>query len=98
MDDEEYGKLEGQAKAVANCLLLPHFLFDDYVIEYVKTNEAEIKKSYYYDKADLSNQLAIKLSAKLGLSVAVVRIVILKRWPDLLIDKIIVLFGSDLIG
>jgi Zn-dependent peptidase ImmA (M78 family) len=97
LDYEDYRRLEGQAKALGNCLLLPHFLFDDFVIDYVRKNLSTIKKEYFYDISDLSRYISAKLYKGLGLSEHVLNYAIGTRWPERLIDRILEIFGMDLI-
>jgi hypothetical protein len=50
LGENEYKIMENQAKNVANCLLLPDWLFDDYVMDYVEQNIDKLKEMYYTAK------------------------------------------------
>lgn len=48
--ENEYKIMENQARNVANCLLLPDWLLDDYVMDYVEQNIDKLKQMYYTAK------------------------------------------------
>jgi hypothetical protein len=44
-DEEDYRRLEQQARNVGSNILLPSFLFDNFILDYCRKNETEIKLS-----------------------------------------------------
>lgn len=95
--DEQYKRIEQQARVMASQLLLPSHLFDDFILEWVKSHLSEIRKEKFYSTNELADYIACKIQASLKLSRDVVRTSIM-RFPDSAIDKIIAVFGQDLIS
>lgn len=97
LDDETYRKIEQQARALASRLLLTSELFDKYVLDWCEEHFAELQKATFFAKEELADFIAENIYRKLLLSKDVVRTTILKRYPDLLIDKVLDKFGRNLI-
>lgn len=93
ISDDDYKNMEQQARVLAGCLLLPAHLFDDYVLKYVEIDLENIKKYKFIEKEELSYHIADKIHKSLKLSIHVVFKIINKRYPNLLIDKILDNFG-----
>ena len=94
--DEEYKKIEQQARTLASQLLLPSQIFDDFVLNWVDKNIDHVRSASIYSKADLSEYIADGLYKPLSLSKDVVRFSI-TRFPEPAIDKVLADFGITLI-
>lgn len=97
LSQSEYDKMEQQARVLASCILLPANIFDNFVIEYIKNDLNSLQKENFFSKEDLADYIADKLSYKLSLSKYVISRVILSRYPNLLIDKILNSFGLEIL-
>jgi Zn-dependent peptidase ImmA (M78 family) len=98
LTDEDYSVQEQQARNIATCLILPAHIFDRFVIDYVSKNINDLRKLYFSSKEDFSSYLSSILEKELNLSKFVINFVILKRHPDVLIDKILSTFGNDIVS
>ncbi len=83
ISDEEYRKMEQQAKSLASCLLFPDYLFDEYILQFCSEHLKELKETTFYSKDDLGGYISEKTYRKLLVSTHVIRRIILNRYPDL---------------
>ncbi|NPV01774.1 MAG: ImmA/IrrE family metallo-endopeptidase [Brevinematales bacterium] len=96
-NDEEYKIQEQQARNVASFLLLPDWIFNEYVLKHIEKNIDFYKKEYFFDKENLIYAISVKLEKELCLSSYWISNIILYRYPNLLIDKILEQFGNELL-
>jgi len=95
-DDEDYKRIEQQARCLGSQLLLPSELFDDEVLKWVQENEKSLRANTFFSKEALSDFIAEQSYKQYSLSKDVVRYSI-RRFPDPVIDKILSKFGLSLI-
>ncbi len=94
--DEEYKRIEQQARTMASQLLLPSQIFDQFVIDWVREHLEEIQKAQFFSPNELADFIAERMYKSLKLSRDVIR-TSLKRPPDSAIDRVISVFGQGLI-
>lgn len=99
IDDDDYRIMEQQARNVGSNILLPSFLFDPFVIDFCQKNKADLLKERFYDKWELSDYLADRISRRINISKQPIFFSISKRFPGpLLIDRIIDEIGNDVLS
>jgi hypothetical protein len=88
LDESTRRIFEAQAKKVANALLLPSSIFDPRVLEWCRTNAAEIKSDNPANENDLAEFISRKLEPVFGLSQFVIQRALTRRAPTPIIQEI----------
>jgi len=93
LDDEQYKRMENQARNIANQLLLPSCLLDPLVLRWAKEHRDELMSLDTNDKGDIAKEVAQRLHRGLKLSFDVVYWSIL-RYPDPLAERILLMLNE----
>lgn len=97
LPDEEYKKLDQQARNVASYLLFPQNLLENFIINFCEENINQLKSEDFYSKESLAGYIAEKTYRKLFVSKQVIAQILIYRYPRLIIDIVLERFGLSLI-
>ncbi len=96
LSEEEYKRMEQQARNVGSNILISSFLFKPFLIDFCEQQDEEIRKNQFPSKEDLADFIAIKISPVLKLSKYVLYYA-LQRYPDRTIDNVVINhFGNSI--
>lgn len=85
---EHHKKIESQAQLFASNIVLPHFIFDQYVVDWVHANIHELERFPRISPDTVAWNIGLYIEDELGISPWILSIT-LQRWPNRLIDKIL---------
>ncbi len=86
-NSDHHKRIEAQARLFSSNILLPHYIFDPFVLRWVKQNINQLKAFPRISPGTLADTIALFLEDELGVSQSILSIV-LRRWPDQLIGRI----------
>jgi len=94
--EEDYIKIEQQARNIASYLLLPQNKFKNYVFKWIDENINEFLHINFESPENFVNLISRPISRELKLSQDVIRFTIATRYPDRIIDEIVEKYGKKL--
>lgn len=83
-----YDKLENQAKTFSGNIILPSFIFDDYVLDWIGGHPEHREELMSTSFEDLAYTTAFLIKDDLGISPSILEIILKERWPNPVVYQI----------
>ncbi|NGX46465.1 MAG: hypothetical protein K940chlam2_01656 [Chlamydiae bacterium] len=83
-----YDKLENQARTFSANIILPSFIFDDYVLDWISKHPGHREELMSTSFDDLAYKTAFLIKDDLGISPSILEIILTERWPNPVVYQI----------